>query len=243
MKRILSVCAVALLGGLSLLAPAGAADTPLSSVLKRDGYTVSVDLTFSRKNPGSLQRLDSLFDIGANGYATGFVVGDGLVMTAYHVVSGQLSAPKKAHLGFRAKDELEVRAYVNGCRATVVRADADADLALLRVCRSPKQTAAPAFETGPSKDERLLLIARPNGHKSVRWGTFHGNYLLRGRQYWSAKLDGRDGYSGSPVFNERAELVGVFSGYDWANNLAVISPGTRAKEMLESYHTAPDPEP
>lgn len=240
MKRKISAAAFALIGSL-LLAPAGAADGPLSSILRLDGHTVSLDLTFGPKHPNSAERLGSLLGWGADGYATAFVVGDGLVMTAYHVVSGNLSGPKKVQLGFGAKDELEVRAYVNGCRATVVRADADADLALLRVCRSQRRAAAPAFVAGPSKDERLLLIARPNGQKSVRWGTFHGAYPLRGQQFWSARLDGRDGYSGSPVFNERGELVGVFSGYDWSKNLAVISPSARAKELLESYRADPGP--
>jgi S1-C subfamily serine protease len=240
MKRKTCAFALVLLGSLLLASP-GAADNPLSAVLKRDGYTVSLDLTFSRKNPNSMQRIGSILDWGTNGYATGFVVGDGLVMTAYHVVSGNLSAAKKVQLGFGSKDQLEVKVHVNGCRATLVRADEAADLALLRVCRLQMQPAEPAFETGPSKDERLLLIARPNGQKAVRWGTFQGSYPLRGEQYLSAKLDGRDGYSGSPVFNERAELVGVFSGYDWSKNLAVISPGVKAKEMLESYLANPEP--
>jgi S1-C subfamily serine protease len=241
MKRKLCAFAFVLVGSLLLASP-GTADNPLSSVLKRDGYTVSLDLTFSRKHPNSMQRLGSILDWGTNGYATGFVVGDGLVMTAYHVVSGNLTTSKKAQLGFGAKDELEVKVYISGCRATVVKVDAAADLALLRAsCRSQKQPKAPAFQIGPSKDERLLLIARPNNQKAVRWGTFEGAYELRGQQYWSAKLDGRDGYSGSPVFNEKAELVGVFSGYDWSKDLAVISPGAKAKEILEAYHADPEP--
>jgi hypothetical protein len=162
-------------------------------------------------------------------------------MTAYHVVSGELSVAKKSQIGFGPKDELDVKAYINGCRATVVSVDREADLALLRVCRSPKQFSAPAFQASLNKDEKLLLIARPHGNKTVQWGTFHGAYTLRGQQYWSAKLDGRDGFSGSPVFNERAELVGVFSGYDWSNRLAVISPGIRAKKMLEDYLAGPKP--
>ena len=72
-----------------------------------------------------MQHVLSFLDYGANGYATGFVVGDRLVMTAYHVVSGQLSPSKKTQLGFGAKDELEVKAYVNGCQAAVVRVDDD----------------------------------------------------------------------------------------------------------------------
>jgi Trypsin-like peptidase domain len=240
MKRKICAFAIVLVGSL-LSASTGAADDPLSAVLKRDGSTVSLDLTFSRKNPNSMQRIGSILDWGTNGYATGFVVGDGLVMTAYHVVSGNLSIAKKTQLGFGAKDNLEVKVYINGCRATVVRVDESADLALLRACRSQKRPASPAFQIGPSKDERLLLIARPNNQKAVRWGTFQGAYELRGQQYWSAKIDGRDGYSGSPVFNEKAELVGVFSGYDWSKDLAVISPASEAKELLESYRANPEP--
>jgi len=48
-------------------------------------------------------------DWGTNGYATGFVVGEGLAMTAYHVVSGELSDSKKAALGFSHRDQLEVK--------------------------------------------------------------------------------------------------------------------------------------
>ena len=54
-------------------------------------------------------------------------------------------------------------------------------------------------------------------------------------------MEGRDGFSGSPVFNDKAEIVGVFSGYDWANKLAVISPGGSAQKLLEDYNSAPQP--
>jgi S1-C subfamily serine protease len=218
------------------LAPSTAADDPLVAVIKQDGNTVSLDLRFDKKRQNSIQHVLSFLDYGANGYATGFVVGDRLVMTAYHVVSGKLSASKKTQLGFNAKDELEVKAYVNGCQAEVLRVDEEADLALLRVCRTPKRTAAPAFQASLSEDERLLLIARPNGEKSVRRGKFSGPYTFRGREYWSAKIDGHDGFSGSPVYNDRAQIVGVFSGYDWERKLGVISPGERAQKLLEDYN-------
>jgi hypothetical protein len=214
-----------------------------ADVQQKEGYTVSLDLKFSKKNQNSLQRAISFLDMGPNAYATGFVVGDGLVMTAYHVVSGNLSVPKKVVLGFSANDELEVRASVNGCKATLLKADEDADLALLRVCRSSKQHRAPAFQTTPSEDEKLLLIARPHGDKMVRRGSFIGPYMFRGQEYWSAKIDGRDGYSGSPVYNDKAELVGVFSGYDWSKKLAVISPGAKAQKLLEDYNSKPQPQP
>ncbi|HEX8336232.1 MAG TPA: serine protease [Pyrinomonadaceae bacterium] len=235
MKRMLCGFAFALLAA-AMLAPSTAADDPLAAVIRREGNTVSLDLRFDKKRQNAVQHVLSFLDYGANGHATGFVVGDRLVMTAHHVVSGRLSASKKAQLGFGAKDELEVKAYVNGCQAEVVRVDEEADLALLRVCRTPKGSAAPAFQASLSEDERLLLIARPNGEKSVRRGKFSGPYTFRGKQYWAARIDGHDGFSGSPVYNDRAQIVGVFSGYDWERKLGVISPGERAQKLLEDYN-------
>ena len=110
-----------------------------------------------------------------------------------------------------------------------------------RVCRSQKQRRATAFQTAPSEDEKLLMIARPHGDKMVRRGVFSGPYTFRGQEYWSAKIDGRDGCSGSPVYNDRAEVVGVFSGYDWSKKLAVISPGAKVQKLLEDYSAAPKP--
>jgi len=240
MKRILCGFAFALLAAALLAptmsAPSTAADDPLATVIKQDGNTVSLDLRFDKKRQNTVQHVLSFLDYGVNGYATGFVVGDRLVMTAHHVISGKLSASKKTQLGFGAKDELEVKAYVNGCQAEVVRVDEEADLALLRVCRTPKRAGAPAFQASLNEDERLLLIARPNGEKSVRRGKFSGPYTFRGKQYWSARIDGHDGFSGSPVYNDRAQIVGVFSGYDWERKLGVISPGERAQKLLEEYN-------
>ena len=242
MKRMLCGFAFALLAAATLapsLGPTTAADDPLAAVIRQEGNTVSLDLRFDKKRQNNLQHVLSFLDYGANGYATGFVVGERLVMTAYHVVSGKLSASKKTQLGFGQKDELEVKAYVNGCQAEVVRVDEESDLALLRVCRTPKKSAAPAFQASLSEDERLLLIARPNGEKSVRRGKFSGPYTFRGKQYWSARIDGHDGFSGSPVYNDRAQIVGVFSGYDWERKLGVISPGERAQKLLEDYNGTP----
>lgn len=220
------------------LAPAGmSAEDPLASVLKQGGYTVSLDLRVRKKKRDSLERVvgDLLGDNGPNAYATGFVVGDGLVMTAYHVVSGGLSADKRRQLGFSPSEQLVVEASVKGCIAKVLKIDVDADLALLGVCGSRKPAATFAFQEAVGDDEQLLVIARPNGNKAVKRGGFSGPYVYRGKEYWSAKIEGRDGFSGSPVYNEKGQLVGVFSGYDYARKVALISPGARAQKLLEDY--------
>ncbi|HEY0170253.1 MAG TPA: serine protease [Pyrinomonadaceae bacterium] len=216
-----------------------AAEDPLSAVLRRGGRAVSLDLKVRKKKPDSLQRFLEMLDGSfPNAYATGFVVGDGLVMTAYHVVSGGLSAQKRDLLGFSHDEPLKVEAYVNGCAATVIKIDPDADLALLRVCGTKKQVGELAFQPAPAPDEMLHVIARPNGGaggRMVKRGAFSGLYKYRGHEYLSAKIEGRDGFSGSPVYNGRGELVGVFSGYDSTRKVALISPAARAQKLLEDY--------
>src|SRR6185503_8426459 len=167
-----------------------------------------------------------------------FLVGNGLVMTAYHVISGNLSTTKKVMRGFKANDELAVKVFVDGCRAKVIK---EADLALLEMCRNSKAAKAPIFPTAPNKDDKLFLIARPHGDKVVSHGSFYGNYMLGNQEYWSVKIDSRDGFSGSPVYNSNAEVVGVFSGYDWSQKLALISPSIRAQKLLDEYNSTVKP--
>jgi len=203
-------------------------------------YSVSLELRFMKKRANPLQRFLSALD-GPNGFATGFLVGDQLVMTAYHAVSGNLSAAKKVQLGFGPNEELEVEVYVQGCQASVIKVDEDADLALLQVCQRSKVAQAPSFQASLNKDETLFVIARPHGDKLLRKGVFYGPLELRGQQYGLATIEARDGYSGSPVYNQRDEIVGVFSGYDPRQKLAVISPGLRAQKLLADYVANPKP--
>ena len=228
-----------------LLAPVCVADSKKSSnrmLKQQERYTVSLELEFAKKEKNPLETAISvLFDVGPNGYATGFLVGNGLVMTAYHVISGNLSSTKKVMLGFKAADELTVKVFVDGCRAKVIKVDKEADLALLEMCRSSKNAKPPKFQTAPNKDDKLFLIARPHGDKVVSHGSFYGNYMLGDQEYWSVKIDSRDGFSGSPVYNSNAEVVGVFSGYDWSQKLALISPSIRAQKLLDDYNATTKP--
>jgi len=226
-----------------LLTPMCLASSNSTKILKQqERYTLSLELEFTKKEQNPLEHAISvLFDVGPNGYATGFLVGNGLVMTAYHVISGNLSNTKKIMLGFHSDDELSVKVYVEGCRAKVLKVDKEADLALLEMCRNSKETKAPTFQTAPTKDDKLFLIARPHGDKVVSHGSFYGNYMLGTQEYWSVKIDSRDGFSGSPVYNSKAEVVGVFSGYDWSQKLALISPSIRAQKLLEEYNLTAKP--
>jgi len=239
-RKFCSLVAVALIT--FLLAPICIAENNPGKLLKQqERYTVSLELEFTKKDRNALEHAISvLFDVGPNGYATGFIVGSGLVMTAYHVISGNLSNTKKVMLGFRPNDELNVKVFIDGCRAKVIKVDKESDLALLEMCKS-KVAKTPVFETSPTKDDKLFLIARPHGDKVVTHGSFYGNYMLGNQEYWSVKIDSRDGFSGSPVYNSEMEIVGVFSGYDWSQKLALISPSIRAQKLLDDYLATPKP--
>jgi S1-C subfamily serine protease len=220
------------------------AQDTLSTIAKqRKSSTTTIALKITRKDQNAMMRaLSALIPIDPNAHATGFFVGEGLVMTSYHVVSGKLSPHKKRMLGFKPDDELRVQAYVDGCEAKVVRADKEADLALLKVCSS-KPAQRPTFESSPDKDERILLIAQPGDQKMVRLGNFKGSYHFRGSEYWSAKIEGQDGFSGSPVYNSDGEVVGVFCLYDWSQGIALLSPGVKAQQFLADYDASLQTQP
>src|SRR5215211_7659723 len=98
--------------------------TSPSVIKQQERNSVSLGLRFSKKNRNAVQRaLSFVSGIDPNAYATGFLVGNGLVITNYHVVSGKLSTPKKKILGFKSDDELEVEIFIEGCRAKVVKVD------------------------------------------------------------------------------------------------------------------------
>src|SRR5947208_9186926 len=108
---------------LCLLAVQGLGKDSSELVKRHERNTISLDLEFTKKNPNALQRVISFLNWGPNGCATGFMVGGHLLMTAYHVVSGDLDESKKLALGFGRDDELEVKVYVNGCQARVLKVD------------------------------------------------------------------------------------------------------------------------
>src|SRR4030095_16506629 len=75
-------------------------------VKQRERYNLLLSLEIARQNRSVAERpLSVLAGVNPNSYATGFIVGGGLVMTAYHVVSGRLSASKRKLLGFQPDEE------------------------------------------------------------------------------------------------------------------------------------------
>jgi S1-C subfamily serine protease len=225
---------VALLAAFYTLGLSASAEDSLANIVNRQKpNTITVALDFSKKNMNPVMRLlSAAFD--ANGHATGFLVGEGLAMTSYHVVSGKLDPRKKQMLGFKPDEALDVDVYVEGCQAKVVKVDQAADLALLRVCAS-RQGRQLSFRNSADKNEPLFLIAQPGRQKTVRRGVFDGAVTVGSSAYLSMKVDGQDGFSGSPVYDGNGEIIGIFSRYDWSRGVALLSPATRAQRFLAEY--------
>ncbi len=220
------------------------AQDPLSRVTKQQKSNIAaIALRLSKREQNPLQRvISSIVPTDPNAHATGFLVGEGLVMTSYHVVSGKLSAHKKTILGFKPEDELHVRVYVNGREATIIKTDEAADLALLKA-HSTKPVQRPTFRSAPGKDEKLLLIAQPGSRIFVREASYNGPYFFRGTDYWSLRVEGQDGFSGSPVYDSNGEIVGVYSLYDWLRRVALIIPALKAQQFLADYYASQHPQP
>jgi hypothetical protein len=102
------------------------------------------------------------------------------------------------------------------------------------VCTS-RQAQAPTFRTSPRQDETLLLIAQPGEQKLLRRGSFSGSYVLGKSVYLTVKIDGQDGFSGSPVYDDGGQIVGIFSLYDWTRGVALLTPAERAEQLLAAY--------
>ena len=92
MKR--QLCSLMLVASalVMLVAPCLAKNTAIFNQKER---TISLELEFTKKSSNPLQRVITFLNWGPNAYATGFLVGGRLVMTAYHVVSGDLDESKK----------------------------------------------------------------------------------------------------------------------------------------------------
>ena len=86
------------------------------------------------------------------------------------------------------------------------------------------------------------LIAQPGEYKMIRRGSFRGPYEFGGYEYWSIRIDGQDGFSGSPVYDSKGDIVGVFCRYDWKQGIALISPSTHVQKLITDYNsTQPTP--
>ena len=125
------------------------------------------------------------------GQATGVILKKGFVLTNFHVLH--------TYSGVK----------VDGKEACIVKADPKNDLLLLAVETDDVPTLFPAHVI--TQDDKIVVIGNPLGHKEM---ILHGRItdIADNKIYIDAHVF--FGSSGSAVYNEKGELVGLVRGIE-----------------------------
>jgi len=148
-------------------------------------------------------------------YGTGFRVGEDLLLTNHHVLfdpGGRSATGVEAWLHYELDVTGRPREYqVIDCRTETIAGDPVHDWAVIRT-NVPFPTEIPILDLASAvsvvADDRVYIIQHPNGGMK-KIGMHHNvvRYVDEDVvQYWT---DTEAGSSGSPVFSERWELVGL----------------------------------
>lgn len=165
----------------------------------------------------SVCRIEATFD-NAISTGTGFRIGTDCVLTNHHVVfdeesadtpAGSVQAYFRHELGADGQPMTPI--VVNGVASRLI-GNRDDDWAVVYF-EDPLPNDAPILSiSGPSDsivvDDRVVIVQHPNGlHKKVAFAHNLVRYVDDTViQYWT---DTEEGSSGSPVFNERWEVVAL----------------------------------
>lgn len=165
--------------------------------------------------------------IPKQGYGTGFMVGPDLVMTNHHVIENASQAAGAEFAFFyeldiagHKRDEVIVGAAVDGFLHT----DSKLDFSLIRL-QSPPDFGPPLAlkPVRVEQNQRVAIIQHPGGFfkKISLQNNFVAHADDRLIQYYTST---EAGSSGSPVFNDDFEVVGLH--HSWIE-LAEPDPGQR----------------
>ena len=160
---------------------------------------------------------------------TGFFVGgSGLLLTNFHVVEGT------AAVAIRVPGRKEL---LEATRATGY--DLDNDLVILQIDGANAQTALLADSDKVYSGQPVVEVGNPEGlEQSVSDGLISGIRDTHGRKLFQISAPVSEGSSGSPVFDDQGEVIGVVaSSLEGGQNLNFAIPINYAKPLLVSRVT------
>lgn len=176
-----------------------------------------------------LDQLDGVVQIACdeeNAGGTGFIVDRSsdaklLVLSSYRVIENDLTAAgtldsASVVLGHTSDEPLR-------SRLTLLCLDRDRDLALLEsepVAANVPQLRLRRDAKLPEKNDSVFVAGFPMGQLSVLGTTRGKSGPMCGRhaEFWSLGDYSHSGQRGSPVFNQDAEVVGLWCGINWKND-------------------------
>lgn len=134
------------------------------------------------------------------GHGSGFIISnDGYIITNEHVVSGESLVKVRFAQGFTLD-------------ATVVKANKDFDVALLKVTASDLPAMALGNDDQLMLGEEIFAIGTPLDTElgqSVTRGVLSGKREIEGRAYLQTDVSINPGNSGGPLIDETGAVVGV----------------------------------
>ncbi|MEW6602397.1 MAG: tetratricopeptide repeat protein, partial [Nitrospirota bacterium] len=164
---------------------------------------------------------------------SGFVAGEGLIVTNYHVIG--IAKSIKVSLGGR---NVEVRGVVYG--------DRENDIVVLKTDAKDMRTVRLAASGSLRPGEKVYVISGSEGPgAAIHEGTFKGTKtVIHGKKALEIKASITYGSSGSAVFNAEGEVVGIVTfSIDrgtplvWAMPAELIRDGLRANRKIKSVNT------
>ena len=227
--------AIAAFSLLLAVAVAGKADVSRADVLdlvRLDGSGESAELQVA--DAATVGRLATVRVAGRN--CDGVIIGsgfhaNGVLLTNRHLVVDAVDA----------KIDQPVRPVFR----SVVRRSAELDLVAIDPVLDSELVLA---EQDASIGDTVFLAGHGGGGETqILEGRVH--LLAQGSSYGVAGLalliDGRTtgGFSGGPVLNERAEVVGILQGYEPLLDLTIATPVSSIRLWLEAGTDAPQPAP
>jgi S1-C subfamily serine protease/tetratricopeptide (TPR) repeat protein len=177
-----------------------------------------------------------------SGFGSGVCVALGVVVTSNHVVDGTRDITLEEFLSDAgaARRGREVKAHV-------VLADADQDLAVLRVSEpAPELKPMPVAAASPGAGERVFAIGNPGlGGQSLDLTISEGivsarDRIIEGNTYIQHTAATNRGNSGGPLINERGELVGIVSRV--AIQMANVAFATPVEQVRALFPAAMKPD-
>lgn len=159
---------------------------------------------------------------GVTRQATGFFVGDHLIVTNYHVIKGAQSASCFA-------DDPTKSFKIEGS----ANEDEVADLVLLRVNQLNNPSLSLAA-LAPEAGGQIFIIGRPLGSSTVSEGTLASFREKEGLRQLVLNAYASVDNSGGPVMNAKGEVVGVSLGSKEGQKVQLAASFETLAEMIKS---------
>ena len=165
------------------------------------------------------------------GSASGFVIGDGLIVTSYHVIEDMLTGSTARLVNSDPIHPIEL----------IVVADKAHDLVILK----SSGISAPTLLLGDSDAVRIGDTAYVAGNPKGFLGTFSVGYIsaiqlsdpLVADKVLQMTAPISRGSSGGPVLNDRGEVIGIVSSIEDAGQLLnFATPVNFLKSLLATIH-------